>query len=43
MGLTPEQAKASVRFSLGRGVTKELLNEAAKRFADAVERCRVFA
>jgi cysteine desulfurase len=43
MGLTPEQAKASVRFSLGRGVTKEMLNEAAKRFAEAVERCRVFA
>jgi cysteine desulfurase len=43
MGLTSEQAKASVRFSLGRGVTKEMLNEAAKRFAEAVERCRVFA
>ena len=43
MGLSPEQAKASVRFSLGRGVTKEILNEAAKRFAEAVERCRVFA
>jgi cysteine desulfurase len=43
MGLTPEQAKASVRFSLGRGVTKEMLSEAAKRFAEAVERCRVFA
>lgn len=43
MGLTPEQAKASVRFSLGRGVTKEILAEAAKRFAEAVERCRIFA
>lgn len=43
MGLTPEQAKASVRFSLGHGVTKEMLDEAAKRFAEAVERCRVFA
>jgi cysteine desulfurase len=43
MGLTPEQAKASVRFSLGRGVTKEMLNEASKRFAEAAERCRVFA
>jgi cysteine desulfurase len=43
MGLTPEQAKASVRFSLGYGVTKEMLDEAAKRFAEAVQRCRVFA
>jgi cysteine desulfurase len=43
MGLTPEQAKASVRFSLGHGVTKEMLAEAAQRFAEAVERCRVFA
>jgi cysteine desulfurase len=43
MGLTPEQAKASVRFSLGHGVTKDMLDEAARRFAEAVERCRVFA
>jgi cysteine desulfurase len=43
MGLSPEQAKASVRFSLGRGLTRDMLNEAAKRFAEAVERCRVFA
>jgi cysteine desulfurase len=43
MGLSPEQAKASVRFSLGYGVTKDMLDEAAKHFAEAVERCRVFA
>ncbi len=43
MGLSPEQAKASVRFSLGHGVTKEMLDEAAKRFAETVARCRVFA
>jgi cysteine desulfurase len=43
MGLTPEQAKASVRFSLGHGVTGEMLDEAATRFAEAVQRCRVFA
>jgi cysteine desulfurase len=43
MGLRPEQAKASVRFSLGRGVTKETSSEATKCFAEAVERCRVFA
>jgi cysteine desulfurase len=43
MGLTPEQAKASVRFSLGHLVTKDMLDEAAQRFAEAVNRCRVFA
>jgi cysteine desulfurase len=43
MGLTPDQAKASVRFSLGYGVTKEMLDEASSRFAEAVQRCRVFA
>ncbi len=43
LGLTPDQAKASVRFSLGYGVTKEMLDEASSRFAEAVQRCRVFA
>jgi cysteine desulfurase len=43
MGLSPEEAKASVRFSLGHGVTEAMLDEAAKRFAEAVKRCRVFA
>jgi cysteine desulfurase len=43
MGLTPQQAKASVRFSIGDGVTRDMLDEAAKHFGEAVERCRVFA
>ena len=43
MGLSPSQAKASVRFSLGQGITKDILNEAASRFAEVVERCREFA
>jgi cysteine desulfurase len=43
MGLSPTQAKASVRFSLGYGVSKDMLNQAASSFAEAVERCRVFA
>ena len=43
MGLSPEQAKASIRFSLGHGVTKAFLDEVAVRFAEAVSRCRSFA
>ncbi|MGL4609606.1 MAG: cysteine desulfurase family protein [Trueperaceae bacterium] len=43
MGLTPEQAKASLRFSLGRGVNEAMLKEAAEQFAEAVKRCRVYA
>ncbi len=43
MGLTSEQAKASIRFSIGHGVSKHMLDEAAERFAEAVARCRVFA
>ena len=43
MGLSAEQAKASIRFSLGRGVSEEMLNEVAARFGEAVRRCRVFA
>jgi cysteine desulfurase len=40
MGLSREEAKASVRFSLGRGVTLEAIAHAAEAFAVAVERCR---
>ena len=43
MGLSPQDAKASVRFTLGKDVDAEMLSEAARRFATAVERCRVFA
>jgi cysteine desulfurase len=43
MGLNPTQAKASVRFSLGYGVTKDMLDEAAQKFAEVVERCKVLA
>jgi cysteine desulfurase len=42
MGLTQEQAKASIRFSLGHGTTKAMLNEAGEKFAEAITRCRVF-
>lgn len=43
MGLAPERAKASIRFSLGHGVDEPMLNEVAARFAEAVTRCRSFA
>lgn len=43
MGLSDDEAKASIRFSLGKGVTKEMLELAAERFKEAVARCRVFA
>lgn len=43
MGLSPEQAKASIRFSLGHSVTENGLDEVAARFAEAVSRCRSFA
>jgi cysteine sulfinate desulfinase/cysteine desulfurase-like protein len=36
MGLGPEKAKVSVRFSLGRDFSEEMLDEAARRFAKAV-------
>ena len=42
MGLSPEAAKASIRFSLGRGMTEEMLEQAVTRFKLAIERCRVF-
>ena len=41
MGLTRLEAKASVRFSLGRGVTDEMVDDAAAAFAEVVGRCRV--
>ena len=43
MGLSPQKAKASVRFTIGKGVDAATLSEAAKRFCEAVERCRMFA
>ena len=41
MGLTRREAKASVRLSLGRGVTDEMVDDAAAAFAEVVGRCRV--
>ena len=43
MGLTKEEAKASIRFSFGEGITKAHIDKAVLRFKEAVERCRVFA
>lgn len=43
MGLTPEQARASVRFSYGTATTSAEVREAAGRFRDVVERCRAVA
>jgi cysteine desulfurase len=40
MGLTQAEAKASVRFSLGRGLDREALDYAAAQFAAVVARCR---
>ena len=40
MGLSHREAKASIRLSLGRGVTDEMVDYAAKTFAEVVERCR---
>ncbi len=40
MGLSSSEAKASVRFSYGRGVDSASVAEAATRFAAAVQRCR---
>lgn len=41
MGLSHREAKASIRLSLGRGVTDEMVDFTAKAFAEVVERCRV--
>ncbi len=40
MGLSRNDAKASVRFSYGRGLDEALVDEAAARFQQAVERAR---
>ena len=42
MGLSHREAKASIRLSLGRGVTENMIDEAARAFAEVVERCRVY-
>ena len=43
MGLPYAEAKASVRFSLGRGVTEEMLDYTAEAFAEVAGRARLFA
>ncbi len=43
LGLDPVEAKASVRFSLGRQTTSAEVAEAARRFGYVVERCRAVA
>ena len=43
MGLSREEARASLRFSLGKGVSADMLAEAVSRVEEAVERCRVVA
>lgn len=43
LGLSPQQAKGSVRFSLGRETTEAEVLAAAERFAVVVERCRAVA
>ena len=42
MGLSHREAKASIRLSLGRGVTDEMVDVVAKAFAEVVERCQVY-
>lgn len=43
MGLSYEDAKASIRFSLGRMVSEAMLEQATEVFQVAIDRCRVFA
>ncbi|MEM7738687.1 MAG: cysteine desulfurase family protein [Deinococcota bacterium] len=43
MGLSREQARASVRLSLGRGVTKEMVGPTVSCIASVIERCRAAA
>lgn len=43
MGQTPEEAKSSIRFGLGRDTTEEDIHEAADRVIAAVIRLRTFA
>ncbi|WP_337844060.1 aminotransferase class V-fold PLP-dependent enzyme, partial [Thermus sp.] len=40
MGRTPKEARASLRFSLGRFTTEEEVEEAIRAFREAVERAR---
>ncbi|HEX7021279.1 MAG TPA: cysteine desulfurase family protein [Trueperaceae bacterium] len=43
MGLREDEARSSLRFSLGRGLRETDIDEAAQRFAEVVWRCRAFA
>jgi cysteine desulfurase len=43
MGLADAEAKASIRFSFGLGITQADVLSAAERFAQAIARCRVYA
>lgn len=43
MGLSETQARASLRFSLGRGVTREALSYTADHFERVISRCRRYA
>lgn len=40
MGLSPKDAKASIRFSFGRDLTLKDINEGVSLLARAIERCR---
>jgi cysteine desulfurase len=40
MGLSDASAKASIRLSLGEGITTGMVNDAVVRFSEAVTRCR---
>jgi cysteine desulfurase len=41
MGLSRDQARASIRFSLGRGVTRDMLDYAVTQFEQALARSRL--
>ena len=43
MGLSPREAKATVRFSFGAGLDTGMVENAARIFAECIERCRAFA
>lgn len=42
MGLNEQQAKATLRFSFGRGTTMDEVTEAASRLETAISQCRAF-